>query len=58
VQARVPKCDIRPSSERRHGSHVLEPGFEGTLGDAAPLTFGDGSEPPGPVVVQLDLKGN
>src|SRR5437879_822681 len=24
VQARVPKCDIRPSSERRHGSRVLE----------------------------------
>src|SRR5213078_1546123 len=22
VQARVPKCDIRPSSERRHGSRV------------------------------------
>jgi len=25
IQARVPKCDIRPSSERRHGSRVLEP---------------------------------
>lgn len=24
---RVPKSDIRPSSERRHGSHVLEPAF-------------------------------
>src|SRR5207247_8689540 len=25
VQARVPKCDIRPSAEQRHGSRVLEP---------------------------------
>ena len=29
VQARVSKCDMRPSSERRHGSCVLEPAFRG-----------------------------
>ena len=29
VQARVPKCDIRPSSDRRHGSRVLEPAIRG-----------------------------
>ncbi len=50
VQARVPKCDIRPSSERRHGSRVLEPAIGDvricaqaaccTDGDASRTTFG------------------
>src|SRR5437899_4797089 len=35
VQARVPKCDIRPSSEGRHGSRVLEPAIRGTVPSGA-----------------------
>jgi len=37
VQARVPKCDIRPSSERRHGSRVLEPAFRDSAGRSGPI---------------------
>src|ERR1700737_206534 len=33
-EARVPKCDIRPSSERRHGSRALEPAFGDKFGDS------------------------
>src|SRR5207245_9430160 len=41
VQARVPKCDIRPSSERRHGSRVLEPAVGATAPAPSRRAFWD-----------------